>query len=755
MFRPIDTPRPAVRALLLLFGSFLFSLVAPATAVAITQQEAIIRGRVLDARTGQPIDKARVSTAATATLTDREGRFSLAASGDATEVTISAVGYGRVRRTVAAGPMELDFLLAQDAVAHHERVDVRPAIFDAAPDTPLAQTLQNVELRNLGGVVTDDALRSVQALPGVVAGDDFYGTFSVRGWGFQNTGLYIDGVLVNSPFHTVRDLNDAFSLTILNTDAIDGVTMMNGAAPARYGDRVGGVLSLSTRDGSRDGTRVRANLGATGASVFAEGPLGSSGTSWLIGARKSFLDYVVRAIQETPSFVVGYTDLQAKLSHRAGAHALSLFMLHGVSDFEDRSAGLARNDIANASAATQLVSARWVWSPSARTALATVAFWTRETGDNQNALAETLFDASAAQVGGRVDLTRQLGSSHVLQAGMLARRVSSRQAEVSFPRTGPAASVQMFDEARWQPGIYLQDGWKSASGRVELTLGVRVDRSAGQRQQVLPRASATVRLSDRSRASFATGGYSQFPGLEQLFGQAGNANLVAERSDHVTLGFDHRLSSTVRAQVQVYHQEDRDRIGQSQLEPRLENGRVILPRDGVLQNAWSGTSNGVELMVQRRSPNGLTGWVSYALARAELRDAETGHSFDSDFDQRHTVNAYLSYRTSDRTNVSTKFRYGSNTPVAGYYGETDGDFHLSDERNLLRLPAYSRLDVRGSRTFTIGRARLTAHVEVLNLLNHSNYRYTGRSLFLPSGRVTFSRDTQFPILPAAGFTLEW
>jgi len=735
----------------------LFSVLHTSMAVAATQPEAAIRGRVLDARTGQPIDKARVATPAAATSTDRDGRFLLATTtAEPVEVTVSAVGYGRLRRTVTAGPTELDFHLAQDAAVYDERVEVRPALFDAEPDRPLAHTLQNVELRNLAGVVTDDALRAVQSLPGIVAGDDFYGSFSVRGSGFQNTGLYIDGVLVNSPFHTIRDLNDAFSLTILNNDVIDGVTMLNGAAPARYGDRVGGVLSLDTRDGSRDRTRVRASLGATGASLVAEGPLGSSGTSWLLGARKSFLDYVVKAIQEVTSFVIGYTDVQAKLSHRAGAHALSLFMLHGASDYEDSSPGLPRNDVAGATATTQLLSARWVWSPSARTVFTTAGFWTRETGDNQNARAETLFESTSAQSGGRVDLTRQLGSSHTLQAGVIARRLSSRQAEAAFPRTGPATSSHLFDEALWQPGLYVQDGWKSAAGRVDLTLGVRFDReSAGQRQNVLPRASGTVRLTERSRISFAAGGYAQFPGLDQLFGQAGNRDLVAERSDHFTLGVDHRLSSTVRAQVQLYNQEERDRIGQAQLEPRLDGGRVSVPQNGTLRNAWSGTSRGVEVLVQRRSPNGVTGWVSYALAHAELEDADTGLAFDSDFDQRHTVNAYLSYRVSDRTNVSTKFRYGSNTPVAGYYEESGGDFRLSRERNLARLPAYSRLDVRGNRTFTMGRARLTAYVEVLNLLNHSNFRYTGRSIFLPRGEVTFSHDTQFPILPAAGFTVEW
>lgn len=729
----------------------------PSPARSHTQSETVVRGVVLDARTGQPIEKARVSTSTVSASTDSTGRFALAvATTAATEFVVSAVGYGVVRRTLSPGPDDLEFRLTQDAVAFEERVEVRPDLFGTSSDTPLAQALHNVELRNLSGVVADDALRAVQSLPGVTAGDDFYGTFAVRGSGFRNAGLYIDGVLVNAPFHTIRDLNDAFSLTILNNDVIDGVTLMNGGAPAQFGDRVGAVLTLDTRNGNRRKATGRASLGATGASVFAEGPLGGSGTSWLVGARKSFLDYVVRAVQDAPSFVIGYTDVQAKLSHQSDAHAFSLFALHGASDYEDRTEDLPRNDAARASASSQLLSVRWVWTPSAKTSLTTVAFWSREAGTNRNSAAETLFDTTATQRGGRLDLTRQLGRAHVLQAGVLARHLSGRQEEALLPRSGPATSLDTFDEAMAQPGAYVQDTWTSASGRFELSTGVRADwLRTPQRRALLPRSSGAVRVSGRTRLSFAAGAYAQFPSLGQLFGANGNSDLRAEESDHVVLGVDHRLSSTVRAQVQVYRQAERHRIGTAELEPRLERGLPLLPRGGALGNTWSGTSRGVELLLQRRSPNGLTGWVSYALAEATLTDADTGVGFDSDFDQRHTVNVYASYRVSDRTNVSAKFRYGSNTPVPGYYESDAAGFRLSSGRNGLRLPAYSRLDVRANRTFSVGRARLTAYAEVLNVLNHANYRYTGRSVFVPSGRVTFNQDTQFPILPAAGLTVEW
>lgn len=261
-------------------------------------------GRVVDSRTGQPIEKARVWTPADETVTDREGRFALPRpQGGTLELSVSAVGYGVARRTIGGDTEELQIRLGQDAVRYSETLDVQPLPFDREPDAPLARGLQNLELRNLSSVIADDALRSVQAMPGVSGNDDYYASFSVRGWGFEKAGLQIDGVLVSSPFHTIRDVNDGYSLSIVNNDVIAELTLFAGAAPARFGDRVGAALAIETRDGTRERTTGRASLGAAGASVFVEGPLGRSGTSWLFGARKSFLDLRRQGEEASAAFV--------------------------------------------------------------------------------------------------------------------------------------------------------------------------------------------------------------------------------------------------------------------------------------------------------------------------------------------------------------------------------------------------------------------------------------------------------------------
>jgi hypothetical protein len=252
-----------------------------------------LHGRVLDAGTGEPIAKPLVSIhdqKATA-VTDGSGRFSLSVAAGPVEIVVATVGYGVERRVVEAASQtdELEIRLSQEALRRAEEVAVTTAPFEPVdPAAPAAQVLAGTELENLASVLVDDPLRSVQSLPGVVAGDDFDATFAARGLGFANVGLYIDGVLMNAPFHTIRDVNDGYSLTLVNGDVAESVSLVSGGAPAPYGHRLGPVLAMKTREGSREQFHGRASLAATGLSGTLDGPIDTAGkTSWLLSARKS------------------------------------------------------------------------------------------------------------------------------------------------------------------------------------------------------------------------------------------------------------------------------------------------------------------------------------------------------------------------------------------------------------------------------------------------------------------------------------
>jgi hypothetical protein len=142
----------------------------------------------------------------------------------------------------------------------------------------------------------------------------------------------------------------------------------------------------------------------------------------------------------------------------------------------------------------------------------------------------------------------------------------------------------------------------------------------------------------------------------------------------------------------------------------VENGRIVVPRlDARLANIVSGRSRGVELLLQRRSANGLSGWIAYSYGTARRHDEETGLSCDSDFDQRHTVTVYGSMRLSQTLNVSLKYRYGSGFPVPGFYrSPAPGIYFLSDERNTLRPDGYGRLDLRANKAWLFRRLEADA-----------------------------------------------
>ena len=82
-----------------------------------------------------------------------------------------------------------------------------------------------------------------------------------------------------------------------------------------------------------------------------------------------------------------------------------------------------------------------------------------------------------------------------------------------------------------------------------------------------------------------------------------------------------RLAGSVTWQASAYNREDRDYPWLPNAEFREIDGRLVLPSfTSRYESSLDGHSRGVELVVQRRTPNGLSGWVAYNLAFTEYRN---------------------------------------------------------------------------------------------------------------------------------------
>jgi hypothetical protein len=262
---------------------------------AFAKQAVRFHGRVLDSRTNEPIAKALVSIRdrKVATITNEDGEFEiLDVQPGAVELYVTTVGYSLVRKNIdvtAGTPVEIEILLGPDVTRRSDEVTVTTAPFVTPEATTLSDhTLTESELKNLTSVLIDDPLRSV------------------------SIGFNMDGVLLNSPFHSISDVTDGGSLSIFNGDVIQSMTLLSGAFPAPYGDRTASELVVRTRDGNRQRFANSAVASASGLGWTSEGPIGKSRkASWLVSVRKSYLDYLINSLSDDPSstqFVFGFYD---------------------------------------------------------------------------------------------------------------------------------------------------------------------------------------------------------------------------------------------------------------------------------------------------------------------------------------------------------------------------------------------------------------------------------------------------------------
>jgi len=272
-----------------------------------------------------------------------------------------------------------------------------------------------------------------------------------------------------------------------------------------------------------------------------------------------------------------------------------------------------------------------------------------------------------------------------------------------------------------------------------------------------PRGSFLWSIDKDWKVRAAAGRYYQFPDFEQMFGRLGSPRLRSESASHYNASVERRFGDRTRLLVEAYDREDH-RLFFSLSEPRLVSS-VPAFTEFPFQNSLHGNARGIEVTLQRRSANKLTGWVSYAYSRTKLTDPQTGLTFVSDTDQRHTVNVYGSYRFNETWNLSSEWRYGSGEPVPGFYRQEGTQvgtgYFLSSARNTTRLPAYSRVDFRVNKAFLFKNWKLTLNGAVINETNRNNLRYAGFDRYSFDGHVFGQLDRVLPILPSAGVVVEF
>ena len=738
--------------------------------VVVAQERLItLRGRVVDANSGEAMANVRVVAKLTdrSTITGADGAFTLELPPGPQDLYITTVTYGLVKKSINVSDgtsSNIEIALNEDAAALTENVTISSGPFESTRTTStFEQTLNKRELQATSSILLSDPIRAAQALPGVGSNDDFRSEFSVRGAGFDRVGVWLDGVLTDNFVHTVAGgYPDTGSLSVINSDAINSVSLLSGGSPANFGSRTAAVLDLDSRDGNRVKPSGRIAAALSGISGIVDGPISSGKGSYLIAARKSYIGYLVRRINDQNEFannppVLGFADVQGKLLYDLSErNQLGVSAIFGNFDYDrnrDREL-LFVNSVFRGDSHNSLFNAHWNFTPNPQVFWQTRFFAQKTSFKNVNRDELILNDGDRSQYGIRSDVSFQLPRSNRLEAGLYVRSLNVNSVSQRFSFANVPFDFGSFDQDGIEQAYYAQDTWKNERWRLQFTGGLRVEHSEITSQTLnSPRASLSWSINEHWRVHAMVGRYYQFPDFEQIFGRLGSRSLRAERATNVSGGVEALVGDRVRVSFEVFNREDAN-LFFSLSEPRLDGGFVSFG-EFPFRNSLDGHARGFELTLQRRSANKLAGWISYSYLRTKLTDSQTGLSFVADNEQRHLLNTYASYRFTDTWNLSSVFRFGSGPPIPGFFRQAGDIFFLSDRRNEVRVPDYARLDVRVSKAFLFKRWKLTATGEVLNLLNRNNLRYAGFDNFDLSGRVFGQLDRVLPILPSAGVVIEF
>lgn len=753
-------------AVLWLLFSALPQAGAAATQTGSTASD-VVRGSVVNAATGAPLAGVLVTLADLdrRDVTDAAGRFEFTGVPPGRHtLTASSVGFAFSRRDIVVGgdlatrvAGDLVVPLTEGAGAYQETVTVSAdAARGGAPGTSAGGEANSATLQDLRGIAADDPLRAVQALPGVVTGDDFQSEFSVRGSAFRQVGVLLDGAEAPTLLHAVRGADDTGSIAMINTDVVSHASLLAGAHPRKMGDWVGATLMFDVREGSRDRVAFRAAVSGTSASTVFEGPIGRDGRgSWLVSARKSYIDWLIRTLERDIDSTIGFADGLAKVVFDvAPSQQVQLLVAGGDAVYREVATSQA-NGILRATSGSTLASATWRLTRGRGWTTQRVTFYGSDFR-NTGALAQSLARGYWQSVGWSGHAAMTVGAGWTVEGG--ATRRSERLNQILREYTSVRAGViRERDRREVTASFDATSVWAQAQRETtgsSLAVGLRgTSRTDAPRGALLPWLLAE-RRAERWTWRAGLGASAQF--ADPTLVAADGAPAPPERAAHVDLGVEHRFTSTWRWSVTAFARRDADgrrRVGEARLDP--VTGAAIAP--GVFPTYSSrlrGDTTGVDLLLLRRAPSGLTGWLSYTWAHTRHHDTSTDETYDGDFDQRHTFNAFAQQRLSHQFSVGAKLRIGSNTPLVGYFEPDGALLRLSARRNQSRLPVYARLDLRATRTWVVGRRRLTLFAEVMNALGRRNLRQSDASIRATGEAVSYA-ERLLPLVPSAGFLIEW
>jgi outer membrane cobalamin receptor len=766
-----------------------------------------IKGVVLDKGTREALDGVNITFEGTrrGTTTNQDGEFLISKIPIGTYTLIfEYIGYRRIKYenvTVAADQtIDLQVIEMVEEPIPLKAIVVTPGSYSIMGSEPsVRQTLTSEDIKMMGWA--EDITRAVQRVPGI-SGNDFTAKFNVRGGDVDEVLVLLDGMQIYKPFHQ-KDFGGGLFSTI-DIETIGGLDLLTGGFPADYGDRMSGVLDMTTKRAKEGERQTSLGLSLMNMRAFSMSAFNGNKGSWLFSARRGYLDIINSLTGNQFKLHPNYYDILGKVDYKIHAkHTLSahFFLANDTYKLDERITE-SGNTTPNIDFLKTEYGNNYGWltlnslfSPNlyVRTLLyggllpqkrSRLLFDNDPDAHfNSSTVAD---DRDFKLIGIKQDWAYEVSRHIFLKFGMDLKRLNTKftyskniRNEFITANDSLTEQTEMSDVQRTVNGnqlaFYLSNRFQIFSP-ITLETGLRYDHVSYTGDKLWsPRIGLVYELGSATFLRAGWGYYYQAQGIDDLRIQFGeNAYHSAALSKHYVLGLEHHFSNGIQVRAEGYLKDISD-VPNTYVTFRNIDEFFPETRDDLIKLIIDkSTTKGIELYAKYDTGNKFSWWLSYVLSDATddllAIDYEgplvhrTG-MVPRPWDQRHTINLDVNYRPNRKWHFNLAWQYRSGWPYTPFevkrIARGDSTFaHYRDNGlyNSLNYPAYHRMDIRINRHFYSSRGKITVFLHVINVYNHENVNNYDFSILNENAedfRFEIDTETWFPILPFIGVSWEF
>ncbi len=275
------------------------------------QQRFTLNGYIKDSSNGEELIGATVfvKEISSGTVTNVYGFYSITLNPGDYSLQFSYIGYNTQLIEFSLKQNEsLNIELVPESTQMQEVVIRDQAIDANVTDIKMSRNQVDIQtVKKLPALLGEaDIIKTIQLLPGVINAGEGTSSFFVRGGGADQNLILIDEAPVYDPSH----LFGLFS--VFNADVIKDAELYKGGIPAIYGGRLSSILDVRTKDGNNKQFSGTGGIGTLASRIMFEGPIQKDKSSYIISARRSYVDVFLRAAGENN--LVYFYDVNAKVN---------------------------------------------------------------------------------------------------------------------------------------------------------------------------------------------------------------------------------------------------------------------------------------------------------------------------------------------------------------------------------------------------------------------------------------------------------